>query len=314
MRKHGKKVSDPASSYINPKKSIATLMFFLANILAPLASATPLPSDLLVSANWLSERLSDPNLVIIDARSPQDFTLQHVAGASNIPDNATFRHRDGYALISPISVMRDTFTRAGINDQRYVVVYDGGEYVQATRLFWVLEVYGHRSVYILNGGFPRWIEQNYPTDQKTNSPQDGFFVPSIAGQYLASKIDTRLAIDSPQYAIIDSRDASEYSGLQTKNGKYGHIPSAINIPWHRHFDQHDGQIAFRPLRELQALYRPALDRKIIAYCTYGNESTITYFTLRRLGRPVAVYDGSWAEWSSDQSMPQISFAVQSSPP
>ena len=294
---------------------VIALVLFSLN--AEASQSIPTSNDLLVSADWLNSHLANPDVVIIDVRPTSQFNQSHIRGASNVSDRAMFQRMDTYTLISPISIARDAFTRAGISRNRTVVVYDDGEIAQATRLFWVLEVYGHQNVYVLDGGFPAWSERNYPVENTITPHSGGFFIPVIIPERIATKIDTRLAVDHPDVVIVDSRDEADFSG-QTAKGAVarGHIPSALNIPWRKHFQESNGpdnKLVFRPLTDLRSLYEPTSGRRVIAYCTFGNESTISYFTLRRLGRPVAIYDGSWAEWSTDQTMPRVSFAEPTSP-
>ena len=55
------------------------------------------------------------------------------------------------------------------------------------------------------------------------------------------------------------------------------------------------------LRELYKDFSP--DKEIISYCNKGKESAITYFSLKRLNKNVATYDGSWAEWGNASNVP-----------
>ena len=51
----------------------------------------------------------------------------------------------------------------GIGDDTSVVAYDhaGGQF--ATRLWWALTYYGHDGVYVLDGGWRKWMAEDRPT-------------------------------------------------------------------------------------------------------------------------------------------------------
>ena len=85
-----------------------------------------------------------------------------------------------------------------------------------------------------------------------------------------------------------------------------HIPGAINVPFMANAEA-EGPKRWKSAAELRAMYEDAgvtADRPVIAYCATGVRSAVTYFTLRQLGyEDVAVFTGSFAEWSSDPSRP-----------
>ena len=45
------------------------------------------------------------------------------------------------------------------------------------------------------------------------------------------------------------------------------------------------------------------DARVVVYCRTGMDASVPYFVLRSLGYDVALYDGSYAEWSRDRSLP-----------
>lgn len=69
----------------------------------------------------------------------------------------------------------------------------------------------------------------------------------------------------------------------------------------------DGPKYWKPVADLRTIYADAditRDRRVIVYCATGVRSAVTYFTLRQLGyEDVAVFTGSYVEWSSDSARP-----------
>jgi thiosulfate/3-mercaptopyruvate sulfurtransferase len=50
----------------------------------------------------------------------------------------------------------------GVGLRKRVVVYDDGTHLFATRLWWALRLYGHSNVYVLDGGWRRWVAEDRP--------------------------------------------------------------------------------------------------------------------------------------------------------
>ena len=62
----------------------------------------------------------------------------------------------------------------------------------------------------------------------------------------------------------------------------------------------------RPVAELRKLYEAAgatKDKTVVSYCRTGVQASHTYFVAKYLGYNVAMYDGSFLEWSNTESTP-----------
>lgn len=105
--------------------------------------------------------------------------------------------------------------------------------------------------------------------------------------------------------LLNALSADEHRGRVSRTPRPGRIPGSGNVPAASLLDPATGTFLPLPrLRELSAA-QDALDgRRVITYCGGGIAATSAAFTLVRLGVPdVAVYDGSLAEWSRDESLP-----------
>lgn len=269
------------------------------------ASTTP-DVQFQVSPEWLDAHRHDENVRILDLRTEEDYRLSHIDGAVNLPIERLFANDKGKHYIASLDRIRVAFGGAGISSEVLVVVYDAGELLSATRAFWVLEVYGHERVVVLDGGFREWMEKRMPVSVTESVPQPRAFVPRVTPSRLATKLTTRLAIDRTKTVIVDVRDPDQYVGEKSVAPRSGHIPSAINIPGADIFDPASGNLHLKPMDELRALYQqidPA--NTVVTYCNDGVRASATYFVLRRLGYNVANYDGAWMEWSGDVALPIV---------
>ena len=61
--------------------------------------------------------------------------------------------------------------------------------------------------------------------------------------------------------------------------------------------------SLKAIRDLQKMYEGegiSSDKKVVTYCWIGMMASHAYFTLKYLGYDVAMYDGSFTEWSKSE--------------
>lgn len=275
--------------------------------ISTLHASSPPDVQFQVTSEWLNAHRQDAQVRILDLRSEDDYRLSHIDGAVSLPVERLFSNDKGKHYIASLDRIRTAFGGAGIGSDTLVVVYDAGELVNSTRAFWVLEVYGHTRVVVLDDGFKGWMEKQLPTSIQETIPPPRAFVPRVTSNRLATKLTTRLAINRPKTVILDVRDYDQYAGEKSVAPRSGHIPSAINIPGTGIFETSNGGLRLKSIDQLRLLYNqinPA--NTVITYCNDGVRASATYFALRRLGYNVANYDGAWIEWGGDLSLPAAS--------
>ncbi len=290
----------------------------------PLSQATASEGDyanphLIVSTSELAQLIESDaavtpvgkafDLRVIDTRSRDKFLAGHLPGAVNIPYTRLTdpsAHVPG-ALKSDGALAR-IFGRRGIDSNAKVVIYDDEGGFRASRLFWVLEYFGHRDVSLLNGGIQTWVGEGRPL----NTANEAGLAKAVEGS--APKVETRFAVNlAPRrYAsadyILERRDDEETVVVDVRPETAfvkGHIPWAINLPWKGNLTA-DGTI--KSAEALKARYEAAgitADKNIVIHCQTGEASAHSYFTLRLLGHPrVRTYHRSWAEWGASDDLPK----------
>ncbi|MER1986225.1 MAG: sulfurtransferase [Solibacillus sp.] len=261
--------------------------------------------SLLVDAQWVNDNLSDDKLVIIDARS-EGFEAGHIAGAIALPTsqlNNINNEVDGFL------VGAEDFTKLaqslGINEDSTVVVYDDGNALYSTRVFYALEYYGLKDqVKVLNGGYPAWLIEGLDVATDAEAPTAGNFVAKVDEKLQASREDVETLLNSEDVVIVDTRSKEEYTGEDLrKNANGGHIPGAVHQEWTTALQENEqGVTVFLDYEDLQKNYDAVgadKDKTIIPYCQTNVRGAHTYFSLRLLGyEDVRPYEGSWAEWGN----------------
>lgn len=270
--------------------------------------------NVLVDRQWLHVHLSDPlgRVVVVEVDvSPAAYNDGHIEGAvlwnvySDLKD-ADYR-----------TVGADTFHRlvagSGIDPDSTVVFYG---YAPALG-FWLMKLYGHRDVRILDSSRDAWRAEGRPWSVVASQPTPGAFTsPGEDAGIRADLAAVRDAIGRPGTTLVDVRSAPEYqaerfwpSGGMEPGGRAGHVPSAVHQPVD---DLHNSDGSFRSAAELRGVFASVFssavqdcDDELITYCTIGGRAATAWFVLTYLlGHDrVRVYDGSWAEWGRTPGTP-----------
>ena len=267
--------------------------------------------EALVSTEWLAAHLDDPHVRVVDSSfklpgitptAKEDYDRGHIPGAVffDIDDIA----EPGTSLPHMIPAP-DLFARKmeglGIGDGDRVVAYDSVGLSSAGRAWWMLRLFGHRDVAILDGGLPKWRAEGRPLDTALPSPPRRRFTARFDPVLVRDKRALLENLSTRREQVVDARAAGRFEGTaeETRPGlRRGHIPGSRNLPYDRVTDPQTHQL--RSAEELSRLFRDAgvaLDRPIVASCGSGVTACALAFALHLIGHPgAAVYDGSWSEW------------------
>jgi thiosulfate/3-mercaptopyruvate sulfurtransferase len=270
--------------------------------------ATGTGDGVLVDAEWLRDRLTDPRVRVVEVDvSPVSYRDWHIDGA--VLWNVYADLKDGDYRLVDAAALEQLTARSGIDPDSTVVFYG---YAPALA-FWLMKLYGHADVRILDCSRDAWRAGGHPWSTGAASPEPGNFRFAAAdGRIRADWTEVREAIGRPGTTLLDVRTQAEYagerfwpSGGMEPGGRAGHVPSAVHQPVDGLYRE-DG--SFRSAGELRALFAPDVldgDAELITYCTIGGRAATAWFVLTQLlGRDqVRVYEGSWAEWGRLPGVP-----------
>lgn len=259
--------------------------------------------SLRISAHELQGLAQEKRVVVIDARPAAAYANGHLPGARNLPFLRTFDNFKENGRIVSLNAAQALFSEAGLNRDDFLVIYDDGPMLQAARVMWTLDVYGHPQVRLLDGGLKGWQLAGLPLSKEAVSVTPSRYVPGINPRRLATRLSTLAATRTPTaYVILDARETPHYEGRASEATRFGHIPAALGIPSSQNLG--DDGIHLKSRDELRDLYSAIpKDKKIIVYCSVGLASSLEYLVMRDLGYDVANYDASWREWGNDPSLP-----------
>ena len=265
-------------------------------------------NDVLVSTAWVAENLNNPKvkLVEVDVDTSQ-YEEGHPPGAVGFNWTSQLQDQTRRDIISK-EQLEQLLSGAGISNDDTIVLYGDNNNWFAAYAFWLLEMYGHKNLKLMDGGRKKWLDENRTTTKDAPSAGTSSYRAQEPNKALRAKRDEVLAaLGNQKNALVDVRSPAEYNGeimappgLPETAQRMGHIPGAANVPWAQAVAE-DG--TFKSPDELEKLYGGkgvTKDKDVIAYCRIGERSSHTWFALKHLlGYPnVKNYDGSWTEYGS----------------
>jgi thiosulfate/3-mercaptopyruvate sulfurtransferase len=330
------------------KKNVFLALIVLALVALPLCIACtlitsttkptpPTTRDIapIVTTQWLANNIDAPNLVILDARAPDNYAQGHIPGSINVPGLGNFY----LCLFAPDcglwmelpkeAALLTTIGNAGITGASRVVVvgrtvdpYAAYAVADAARVAITLLYAGVKNVALLNGGYDKWATEGRTTSTEpvkakavtyTGVVNKGMFVTK---DYVEKKIG--------KSTLVEAREPDIYYGIiqEPWTKRAGHIPTAKNLPapWLWAFEKDKKEaIRYGTWKDADVIREMALavlgedaSKEIIVYCGVGGYASPVWFALTQMvGYTNAkVYDGSMQEWSADPKAPVIKYRYQ----
>lgn len=266
---------------------------------------------MIVTVEWLRDHIEDEHVRIVDCRfdlanpnwGREQYEKEHIPHALyfdlNLDLSSSITEHGGRHPLPDIQDFAEKLSQAGIDEHTTVVAYDSQAGAMASRLWWLLTYVGHQKIYLLNGGFPAWKEQNLSTTAEVPTIERKKFIPNVQDNMLVTMEDVKEKIrTNADVTLIDSREPRRYAGVEELvDPKAGHIPTAENYFWKDGITA-EGQFKNKNEQE-ERFHHLNKEKETIVYCGSGVTACPNILALQTAGfRNVKLYAGSWSDWIS----------------
>jgi thiosulfate/3-mercaptopyruvate sulfurtransferase len=253
--------------------------------------------------------LADPDLRIVDARSmphgarvaaetgAQQYAAGHLPGAIQLDyaDQLADPATPHATRVAPPEMFARALGQRGIGDRARIVAYDAGSTPYAARFLWMARYYGHDDVRVLAGGLPAWVAAGgeLTTEVPSFAPQT--FTPRVRSSLRATRDEVLAVAEGRSEAqLLETQRDSTYALREEDIAGAQRLSGSLLLE-----DARGGRLADRATidRLVDGLGLDRAKRTIVS-CGSGVSASGAYVALEANGfRDVAVYDGSWLEWS-----------------
>ena len=271
--------------------------------------------DFVEECSWVDNHIGGEHFVLLDCRyflptegkkGIEEYEKEHIPTAIFFDiDSICDTDTDLPHMLPTAEFFSEQIGLLGIKNSDYVICYDGGNgSMSAMRVFWMLQVFGHKSVSLLNGGLTEWKKMKYRTVSGEEKREREKYTIGTLNLNIVKNIDHIFRnIETSEIQVVDARSHGRFCGREPEPRagiKQGHIPGSINLPFGKLYENNSAKLS-SPSYIMSALNEGGIDPKkpIISSCGSGVTAAVLFFYLKAMGYDtVSIYDGSWTEWGS----------------
>ena len=292
---------------------ILIFSFFISFVTTAKSPKSDITNPMLVSTEWLAENLNDPEIIILHIGIKDEFNKMHIPGSRLFPIMDIFQQTpEGlHHEIPSIEKLNYVLRSIGVNnDSRIILCYSEDWLTVATRVYLTFDYIGlGEQTSIVDGGFAKWLKEDRMISNELTKPSKSQITLKINEEVMVDVNWVNRNLRNPEVVLIDSRPEEFYDGSEKEDfiQKFGHITGAISMPFPE-ITIEDTSYKFKEKKDLEKLFLESGVKSgstVVVYCNTGIWASLGYFTAKYLGYNTRFYDGSFEEWTKDDTLPII---------
>lgn len=243
-----------------------------------------------------------PNSVVLDTRSRSVFYREHIDGSRSVSwEEFSVPNLPLRGNLLPAETLKKKLETYGIDSNRPVLVVSESKnnWGEDGRIVWMLRSLGHRSAFLVDGGYSGLKQLGAPLSNQSAPKNSGSFQIKADPKLTATSSEIKSNLKNRKYVFLDTREEREFFG-ETPYGESrgGHIPGAKHL-YYKNLLNDDGSLLSSEeiVAKLSGLGIER-DSIIVTYCTGGVRSAWMTAVLRNEGFNAKNYAGSMWEWSA----------------
>ena len=265
----------------------------------------------LVSTNWVYKNLNNRRLVILDCswhmsqekrNAKKEYEAVHIKNAYFFDINKISDIKTNLPHMVPTQRKFEKKVRKfGINQSSLIVAYDVKGIFSSPRVWWMFKYFGHKNVFVLNGGLKKWkLEKKITTNNKTTISKSKYKSQENK-ELVKDKNQINTNINKKEFVVIDARGKERFEGKvpePRKNVRRGSIPNSLCLPYREIINENN---TFKNIAEISKKFDEIIEtnnENRVFSCGSGITAAVlglAYSMINDKYLP-AIYDGSWAEY------------------
>lgn len=252
--------------------------------------------------------IPDPKTTYLAVPARAEFEKGHIPGAQFIDLQADLSDQSQRLrfMLPSAEAFAAAMSRFGVDQGTRVVLYSTANPWWATRVWWLLRVFGFDNAAILDGGWQKWSREGRPAETGPANPRpSGHFVVREQRPLMVGKDEVLRAIGDGGVCTLNALMPEQHAGSGGNSyGRPGRIKGSVNLPAAHLLDPVTNAVL--PPDELRRRFDKvgAFGKQVINYCGGGIAASADAFALVMLGHPdVKLYDASMSEWAIDPALP-----------